>query len=166
MHVKFSRIERAMLLAQRHVVMLTSADPQLQAFVVGYLVLEIVSEFEQRIEQMFLLRAKKAGDVPVANFAEKMLGMKFRTPNLGKIKEVLRAFDPAMDTSFDAALAGTQCKIALDNLIKNRHYYVHKSGSATMGLTDVQGNYTEAVKLFEALGRALGLSPSEMASFT
>ena len=164
--MQFARLDTAIALAKKESAALASIDPRLQSFVVGYLIVDIVSEFEQRLEAMFALRARKLGDTPNANFVATMLDRKFRSPDVGKIKDMLKNHDVSWLTAFLTALAGSRWDSSMANLMLNRHYYVHKSGSPTMNLPDVEQAYNEAVKLFDALAHALGLSTSDCAHFT
>ena len=164
--MRFSRLDTAIALAKKEAAALTALDARLQSFVVGYLIVDIISEFELRLEAMFALRAKKLGDVPNANFVGKMLDRKFRSPDVGKINEALRNHDAAFLNAFDTKLAGTRWKTGMDNLMTNRHCYVHKSGTPTMTLQDVEQAYNDAVLLFDALAHALGLTAADCAHFT
>ncbi len=162
----FLRLDTAVALAKKQAAALAAIDPRLQSFVVGYLVVDIISEFEQRLEAMFALRAKKVGDVPNANFVSKMLERKFRSPEVSKIYEALKNHDAAFLAVFQAKLAGSQWKTAMDNLMTNRHCYVHKAGTPTMTLQDVEQAYNDAVLLFDALADSLGLTTADCAHFT
>jgi len=164
--MNFARIDAALNLADKQMGELTKIDPQLQAFVVGYLVLEIVSEFEMRIEQMFVIRAKKTKDIPVSNFVGKMLDTKFRRPAIGKIKEFLGHFDAGMRKCLETAMTGTRIESSMANLLTNRDYYVHKGGNPTLGFQGVKEAYKDAVQLFDCLAKALGLSQADLAHFT
>jgi len=159
----FSRLDTAIALASKEAPTLVGIDARLQSFVAGYLIVDIISEFEQRLEAIFALRVKKLNDVPSSNFLCSLLDRKFRSPDMGKINTALRNHDASWLTAFDARLAGTQWKVAMDSLMQNRHYYVHKSGNATMSLPDVVQAYNEAVKLFDALAHVLGLSAADCA---
>ena len=164
--MRFSRLDTAIALAKKETAALAAIDSRLQSFVVGYLVVDVVSEFEQRLEAMFVLRAKKLGDIPNANFVAKTLDRKFRSPDVGKINEALKGHDAAFLVAFEAKLAGTRWKTAMDNLMANRHCYVHKSGTPTMTIGDVEQAYNDAVLLFDALAYALGLSAADCVDFT
>lgn len=160
----FSRIDNSIALVKKHAL---SVDPQLESFLVGYLIVDIISEFEQRLEAMFTLRAKKLGDKPNANFVAKMLDRKFRSPDVSKINSILRDHDQALLTLFASRLSGTKWESSMGNLMVGRHYYVHKSGaSPMMTLADVESSYREAVKLFDAVSHALGLTAADCAAFT
>ena len=164
--MQFSKLDTAISLAKKESAALAAIDARLQSFVVGYLIVDIISEFEQRLEEMFVLRAKKLGDVPNANFVAKMLDRKFRSPDVSKINEALKNHDAALLTAFEQRLSGTKWNSSMANLMLNRHYYVHKAGSPTMSLQDVEQAYNEAVKLFDALAHALGLSAGDCAHLT
>lgn len=164
--MRFLRLDAALALAKHQAAALTALDARLQSFVVGYLIVDIISEFEVRLEALFALRATKLGDAPNANFVSKMLDRKFRSPDVGKIKDQLKNHDPSFLKSFDTRLAGTRWKTGMDNLMTNRHCYVHKSGTPTMTLMDVEQAYNDAVLLFDALAHALGLSAADCAHFT
>ena len=162
----FSRLDTAIALAKKESAALAAIDARLQSFVAGYLIVDIISEFEKRLEAIFALRAKKLGDVPNANFVAKMLDRKFRSPDFGKINGMLKDHDAAFLTAFEARLATSKCNSAMANLMLNRHYYVHKDGSPTMSLQDIEHEYKEAVKLFDALAHALGLAAADCAHFS
>lgn len=162
----FSSLDTAIALAKKESAALVTIDARLQSFVAGYLIVDIVSEFEKRLEAIFALRVKKLGDVPIANFLASLLDRKFRSPDVTKINDALRKHDPSWLIAFEGKLAGTRWKTAMDSLIQNRHYYVHKSGTATMSLDDVVQAYSEAVKLFDALTHALGLSAADCEHLT
>jgi hypothetical protein len=162
----FSILDTAIALAKKESATLAAIDARLQSFVAGYLIVDIISEFEKRLEAIFALRVKKLGDVPNANFVASLLDRKFRSPEVRKINEALRNHDASWLIAFDEKLAGTQAKTAMESLVQNRHYYVHKSGTATMSLQDVVQAYGEAVKLFDALAHALGLAAADCAHFT
>lgn len=162
----FSRLETAITLAKRESAALAGIDARLQSFVAGYLIVEIISEFEKRLEAIFALRVKKLGDVQNLNFVTGLLEGKFRSPDVGKINSALRNHDASWVAEFDKELASTQWKTAMDNLMRNRQYYVHKSGNPTMSLQDVVQAYGEAVKLFDALAHVLELSATDCAHLT
>jgi len=165
--MRFSRLDTAIALAKKEAAALAAIDPRLQSFVVGYLVVDIVSEFEVRLETMFSLRAKKLGDIPNANFIAKILDRKFRSPDVGKINQFLRDHDDAWLRAFENLLTATKWQSAMANLMLNRHYFVHKSGNGpTMSLQDVENAYNEAVQLFTALATTLGLSAADCAQLT
>jgi hypothetical protein len=165
--MRFARIDTAIALAKKHSAAVMGIDARLHAFIVGHLVVEVVSEFEQRLEAMFVLRARKLGDPPNTNFVSKMLDRRFRSPDVGKINAMLKDHDAAFLTGFANQLAKTKWDSAMSNLMINRHYYVHKEGAApTMSLHDVAEAYDEAVKLFDAMAHALGLTAADCAHFT
>lgn len=163
--MQFSRLDTAIALAKKEATALTALDSRLQSFIVGYLVVDIVSEFELRLEAMFAKRAEKLGDVPNANFVGKMLDRKFRSPDVGKINDALRSHDVAFLTAFNTKLKGTRWETGMNNLMTNRHCYVHKSGIPKMTLQDVEQAYNDAVVLFDALAHALGLTSDDCADF-
>lgn len=163
----FSRIDNAIALVKKSATSAPAIDPQLQSFLVGYLVVDIISEFEQRLEAMFCMRATKLGDKPNANFVANMLDRKFRSPSVGKINEMLRDHDDSILLAFSSRLAGIKWDSSMANLMLGRHYYVHKEGgSPAMTLMDVERAYNEAVKLFDAIAYALGLTTKDCAAFT
>lgn len=164
--MNFSRLDSAIALAKRESAALAAIDPWLQSSVAGYLVVDIISEFEQRLEAMFALRAKKFGDVPTANYVANLIHRTFRSPDIGKINGALKRHDAALLNAFEAKLAGTQWETAMTNLMSNRHYYVHKTGSATMTISEVGQAYQDAAKLFDALADVLGLTAADCVQFT
>jgi hypothetical protein len=161
--MRFARLESAIALAKKEAPAIAAIDARLQSFIVGYLVVDIISEFEQRLEAMFVLRAKKLGDAPNTNFVANTLDRTFRSPDVRKIKDALRKHDAAFLTAFDARLAGTRWDIAIGSLMTNRHCYVHKNGVPNMTVGDVEQAYNDAVLLFDALSHALGLTAADCA---
>lgn len=164
--MKFARIETAIALAKKETLAIAAIDPQLNSFVVGYLIVDVISEFEQRLEAMFVLRARKLNDGPNTNFVTSSMARRLQSPAATKIHEMLKAHHIDFYNTFATQLAPSKYMVSLSNLLTARQYFAHKQGSPPpMTLQDVEKDYLEAVKMFDALAVALGLTPADCAHF-
>lgn len=124
-----------------------SFDEELEAVIICGMVMRIVSAYEDYLETLFKNRAEKSKDKGVVNFVTINIDQKFRTPNIAKINEMLGAFK--YDTSemgYNSPDNG-EIKAAWDNLIKARHYFVHKSGSLQLTMEELNIIYPKTKKL-------------------
>ncbi|HUT74438.1 MAG TPA: HEPN domain-containing protein [Armatimonadota bacterium] len=131
--------------------------PELESRLVASLVLLIVSEYEVLIENLFNQRVAACGDAHVCNYFRKSIGRKFRSPDLSKITEVLRMFGSDYEGYFSSIVFNTPEQAAWDNIIKERHAVVHKSGNRQLTLRELLATYPQTCRVIHALKQTLRL---------
>jgi len=107
------------------------------------LVLLIVSEYEVLIENVFISRASKCNDQILINYIKNQINKKFRSPDIRKINEILKAFDENFYVAFCNKINNTPSHTAWDNLLRARHSIVHKQGSLNLTYEEVVSSYQE-----------------------
>ncbi len=105
------------------------------------IILEIVSEFELIIEDLFVKRADKSGDKELTSFVKTQLNNKFRSPDLSKIYTILSSFNINLKNNFFSNIQNTPKSAAWDNIMKARHSIVHKQGTLQMTYDEVKTSY-------------------------
>ncbi len=116
------------------------------------LILLIVSEYENILEKIFIHRASLCNDEHVLNYVKFQIEKKFRSPDLGKINQTLGFFDNTIKKSFMDTINNTPTQAAWDNIMKARHFIVHKQGALNITFEELLLSYKETKKvLYEIL---------------
>jgi hypothetical protein len=155
----YQRIENALKICDNHIKTLDATNmenKELETYLVGGLVILIVSEYEEYLESVFIKRAEACGDTHVSNYIKKTLSQKFRSPDLSKITETLKRFDSTYQQSFSKDITNSPQHAAWDSLLKARHAVVHKKGSLNLTFRELKANYPLTKKVIESVEFALG----------
>lgn len=157
----YARIDNALRVCQNHIRELdpTSVkDKELETYLVGGLVILIVSEYEEYLEKLFVRRAEMCGDAHATNYIRKALDQKFRSPDLSKINETLGRFDLSYKTAFQNEIENSPIHAAWDSLMKARHAVVHKKGNLNLTFEELCQKYPLTKELIRSVERSLGLT--------
>ena len=119
------------------------------------LILLIVSEYENIIEKIFILRASKCNDPDVLNYVKRQVEKKFRSPDLSKISGTLGAFSDSLKTNFQNKTNNLPMHSAWDNVMRARHYIVHRQGSLNITYDELLVTYPETKKIIKELAKLL-----------
>ncbi len=131
---------------------------EVERFVVAGLVVFIVSEYEEYLESLFRGRADLCGDAHVANFIKKTVAQKFRSPDLGKINELLKRFDKSCLDAFAAEIENSKPHAAWDSIMKARHAVVHKQGQLNLTFRELKEKYESSKAVVISVGAAIGVA--------
>jgi hypothetical protein len=128
------------------------------------LILLIVSEYETIIEKMFILRASKCKDPHLVNFIKSQIDKKFRSPDLSKISGTLGAFDSKLKEAFQKNTINLPMHTAWDNVMRARHFIVHKQGSLNLTYEELLTTYPETKKILIEIAKLLKIKRREIAA--
>jgi hypothetical protein len=157
----YTKIENALDTCQSHVRRLDPTDlkdKELETYLVGGLVVLIVSEYEEYLENVFVKRAEMCGDAHASNYIRNTLAQKFRSPDLSKINMTLKLFDPSYRASFLGEIENSPEHAAWDSLLKARHAVVHKKGSLNLTFGELIDNYAKTKKIIQSVEQSLGVA--------
>jgi len=158
--MKFLRIDSALETCRRHLASLSETDAALAAELENHLVAAmtvlIVSEYEIFIEGLFGERGDRCGDTPVARYLRSHLTRQFRSPDLAKINRALAYFGKDYRDGFFIDLQNTREHAAWDNLIRARHYVVHREGNMNLTFRELDESYRRTRSVLERLVEVLG----------
>ena len=136
----------------------TAADVvELESFLVSFLVVSIVSEFERQLKVAFEDRVRRCGDLPVERWGVSHLERRFWNPNVSKITETLKAFDENALKTFRASVENTASHAAWDNLVNARHDVAHRQRVPGMTLREVKSAFPAAQRVARELRTVLGV---------
>ena len=168
----FQQIDAAMTICRKHKSESQAAGlnsfemKEIEHYLLRAMVLLIISHYEQYIEKLFIKRAEKAGDPEIRSMIAKFLGNKFRSPDLGKINDMLKALSMSCHANFQVQIQSKQpqVKASWDSLMTARHAIVHGANGAPISLTwtDLEKDYQQSTRVLQALANALGLTKSDM----
>jgi hypothetical protein len=156
----FVRIESALSTCQTHLRSLDSANPdsaEIESRIVSSLIVLIVSEYEELIESMFVARASLCGDSNVACYVRNSIANRFRSPDLGKIAEILGQFGGTYRETFSTRIMNTAYHAAWDNIIKARHTIVHTNGTLAITFRELLESYPKTKTVISELKNTLGI---------
>lgn len=157
----FTVIDNALNTCARHLKALDPTDfsnSEVETYLVGGLVVLIVSEYEDYLESAFIRRAEMCGDICAINFIRNTLSQKFRSPDISKITTTLKNFDVALNEEFRSDIQDSPEMAAWDSLMKARHAVVHKKGSLKLTFRELMENYEKTKKVITTVENTLGLS--------
>jgi hypothetical protein len=141
---------------------------EIESHMLRSIVLLMVSEYEDYIEKLFVRRAAKTNDQQIHRFFLKHMEDKFRSPNLGKINEMLGQMSDSYRQSFQdrVEVKNPNKKASWDSLLTARHAIVHKHNAGVINLTwqDLEAAVDHTTFVLQALCDALELTPADLES--
>ncbi len=127
-------------------------------------VLMIVSEYEEHLEKIFAKRAERSNDAHLHHFVRKSCERRFRSPDLTKIRDMLKHLGGDYDKSFWDVLENQNpvIKESWISLMTARHAIVHKAGNVVLSWGDMETAYANSRRVIDELVKAIGLTPEEI----
>lgn len=156
----FPRVESALRTCEIHLATLDLGQPsavELESYLVSAMTVLIVSEYEDFIEGAFGKRAQRCGDPHVANYVQSQLVRRFRSPDLGKVNEILGYFGQDYRQTFSGAVENTAERAAWDNIMRARHAIVHKQGAINLTFRELKNSYEQTKTVIDRLVKTLGV---------
>ena len=157
----FPRIDSAIETCRKHLTSLNEAyvagSVELESHLVAAITVLIVSEYETFIEHSFGQRGDRCGDPHVANYVRSQLARRFRSPDLSKVNEVLKCFGQDYREKFFADVENTPGHAAWDNIMRARHFIVHRQGAMNLTFRELSESYDRTKEVMEKLVLTLGV---------
>jgi len=137
---------------------------ELESYMLRAVVLMIISEYEVYLEKVVAKRAQKGNDPYLHRFMIKFCDRKFRSPDLGKIREILKWLGGDYDKDFWDAVETRQpqIKASWESLMTARHAIVHNAGIVSLTWADVETAYANSQIVIRELAKAIGLTPADV----
>lgn len=155
----FTKIDDAFNVCDNYLSQMIDIDTnELQVFLTRSLTILIVSEYEEYLEKLFNDRAKSCGDICVANYIQKMLHQKFRSPDLSKINDILKSFHAKYFDKFSENYINTPAHQSWDSLLKARHSIVHKKGELQITYKELKMIYQDTQSILDGIKEVLATS--------
>jgi hypothetical protein len=139
---------------------------EIEHYLLRSMIMIIVSHYEELVQRLFVKRAEQCGDTEVHSLVSALTDRRFRSPDLGKISDILKLLSPSCRDSFQTQVdkKQPQAKAAWESLITARHAIVHKENNGAVALTwsDLEVAYQESQRVLQALANALGLTKKDL----
>lgn len=159
--MEFLRIDAALDTCAKHLASLNETDAavtvELESHLVAAMTVLIVSEYETFIKSKFGQRGDRCGDPHVANYVRSQLARRFRSPDLGKVNEVLGCFGQDYRDTFFRDVENTPEHAAWDNIMRARHFIVHRQGTMNLTFRELRDSYDRTKVVLERLIQTLGV---------
>ena len=164
--MRYQRVDQALSACQAHLDSTESRNTEIEAYLVGYLLVTIYSAYEERVRELLLARiARITEDAAVSSFVDSAYARIVRGIRCSDLAGVLGHFGALLKKAFQDNVNNTAAQVAYDNIINNRHSLAHRSGT-NMTFAEVQKDYVASQSVLENLGTSLGLSCDELATFS
>ena len=126
----------------------TAASTSEQSYMAKFLVVFIAGIYEECVETIINEMVKKIASPEISNFIESTLDTRFRNPDMGNIKGLLKKFNSAWYDTIDAMPKDQ--KDALDSIYTNKNGLSHGS-AITITLIDVLDYYNKSRVIIEKI---------------
>jgi len=130
---------------------------ELESHLVAAMTVLIVSEYEKFIESSFGRRGDRCSDLHVANYVRSQLFRRFRSPDLGKVNDILGSFGKDYRDAFWKDVENTQEHAAWDNIMRARHAIVHRQGAMNLTFRELRVSYDRTKVVLKRLVQTLGV---------
>lgn len=130
-------------------------DPELDAYLAGYLVVLLCGIFEDCIEHLLLERVRKTNDKELVSFVGRRVSQTFRNPDSGRIATFLEDFSSSYKDNYKKRVTDSSAA-ALSSIVSNKNWLAHgetKKLQITIG--DVTDFYLRSIPVFEAVEQIL-----------
>lgn len=159
--MRFTRIENVIGTCTEHLEATDGYHTEVESYLVQYLLVLIVSEYESRIKELFGRRCARSVDPRVSAFMNQRGAQLITRFGIGEISGSLRWFGDDYKQHFQNACDG-RTRTAWENIYTNRHLVAHDSG-VQMTFGDLRAIYEESLLVLDAIVAALELRPDEVA---
>lgn len=127
------------------------ADPELSAYLAGYLVVVIAGVFEDCVEHLVCTRAGKAGDPYVETFIRSRVQQTFRNPNHKNVATLLADFGAVYKDEYKKQ-AEDEAIEALNSIVTNKNSLGHQGVfKSQVTVSDVEGYFRRSSQIFDVL---------------
>jgi hypothetical protein len=123
--MKFTRIEDALTNTKNHLDSTNSRNTEIESYLVGYLIVLVIAEYEVLLEKIIERRADRIQDSHVQSFVKVAVDKLTRSIKIGEVSGLLGHFGGTYKKSFqDANLKAPKAVTYYDNIMENRHLMI------------------------------------------
>jgi len=133
-----------------------ATDPELNAYLAGYLVVLISGVYEDCIEHLVNQRARRSNDQELSSYVRERTHRSFMNPNTQNIVSLLDRFSKAYKKSFVKRVNSTS-KAAIDSIVDNKNWLAHgDTGKLQVTVRDVSDYFRRSARAIEVLEDIVG----------
>jgi len=126
-------------------------DPELSAYLAGYLVVLISGVYEDCIEHLVHTRASKSKDSQLMSYVDNRTDRTFRNPDTSSVVGLLGEFSKTYKERFNATV-DPDSRVALDSIVNNKNWLAHgETSKLQVTVADVRGYFQRSARVLEAL---------------
>lgn len=152
--MKIPSIDNAILVCENHLKDTGTAQTEIESYLTRYLLIFICATFEEEIEKLLLKRSEKINDDHIKSFFQHCIDKTFRSIKSNEIAGILGKFGNDYKESFQKKSNGTIEETFFNNIVINRHYTAHTSGT-TITFNDLKNYYEKGHIILDYLNEAL-----------
>ncbi len=142
---RFSDVDQSIAKAYRW----GATDPELNAYLAGYLVVLISGVYEDCIEHLVNQRATRSNDKELSSYVRERTHRTFMNPNTQNILGLLERFSKPYKKSF-VRRVDSKSKTAIDSIVQNKNWLAHgDTGKFQVTVRDVDGYFRRSARGME-----------------
>ncbi len=133
----------------------SSADPELGAYLAGYVSILISGVVENCIEHMVVQRARRVNDTQLQEFVRSSIARQFRNPRSQDIANMLAMFSHAYRSEYQSAVS-FESREALGSVMANRISLAHQgSWQQPSTVSEVKEYFSSIIPILDTVERIL-----------
>jgi hypothetical protein len=152
--MKLTIIDHAFDLCDAHLSESNSRGTEVESYLTRYLLVLICAQFEEKIEQIVVERAKKSSDPELTSFVQAAADRIIRSINTSEISGLLNYFSSSCKEEFKKNISNSLVETNYNSIISNRHNTAHSSG-ANITFNDLKTYYESGHEVLDYLEQAL-----------
>jgi hypothetical protein len=131
-------------------------DPELNAYLAGYLVVLISGVYEDCIEHLVNERASRTNDKELSSYVRERTQRTFMNPNTRNILGLLERFSKAYKKRFIKRV-NSKSRSAIDSIVDNKNWLAHgDTGKFQVTVRDVDGYFRRSARAIEVVEDIIG----------
>ena len=149
-------IENAIKLCDSHLSVTKSRGSDIEAYLTKYLLILLCSSYEKRIRDIIIERVKRANDLDLVSFVDKIYRYSLRSLRISEMRgNLLNRFSERYVAEFDRKIIpNDDAAIKYSNIVENRHAAAH-GGTVNMTFGELVNSYKIAEAVINSLSEIL-----------
>jgi len=171
--MNYPRTKNAVNVASTFLGTLTESNPEVESYLVSYLLVTLYAEYEQKIGLLVARRCARTQDIPLKNFVQKKAkcgtesdlvndSRKSGHIRIADLNDILGSFSENYKKTFTKKVLDTEMHRAWDDVVNNRIDVCHRQGS-NMTLRDFIQSFDNSCHVLDTFAEALELTLQEIA---
>ena len=149
-----NKVENAISVCENHLMLTNAFGTEIEAFLTRYLIIYTSSYFEETLEEAFINRAMRTGDVFVIEYFKSEIPQKMKSVGITKLSNFVRKFGTDFVERFSNEIIGNLAieVTSYGNIIRNRHMVAHETqGESQMTFNELVNAYKDSIKIINKM---------------
>ena len=150
-------ISQAIEVCAAHLDATLTHGTEVEAYLVGYLLTLIYAEYEKKLSDIVIDKAKASGSAEITTYVGNTIGQVLRGIKLSEISGLLGKFDDKCKQGFSDSIKDTPAANSYSRLVSHRIDFAHR-GVLQISFAELQAAYAESHIILDNFGVVLGVT--------